>query len=114
MADLSTNREATIQSAMRTIRGQGSGLSWNYFRMLSGSEDAARGACHCQSQGTAEVSARLAPGLTKLTLITAGAYKEGVGFQLPVLHQPTAHAGQVLGGFHRGVSSPAGRVSFRR
>jgi hypothetical protein len=37
-----------------------------------------------------------------------------VGFQLAVLHQPTAHAGQVLGGFHQEGSSPGGRVSFRR
>jgi hypothetical protein len=39
MADLSAARESAVETAIRAIRGQGSGLSWNYFRMLSGSED---------------------------------------------------------------------------
>lgn len=39
MAELSAEREAALESAVRTIPGQGSGLSWNYFRMLSRTED---------------------------------------------------------------------------
>src|SRR5262249_54074740 len=39
MANLSAARESAVETAIRTIRGQGSGLSWNYFRMLSGNED---------------------------------------------------------------------------
>jgi hypothetical protein len=39
MAELIAKRESEVEMAIRNIRGQGSGLSWNYFRMLSGSED---------------------------------------------------------------------------
>jgi hypothetical protein len=39
MAELSPERETAIESAIRTIPGQGSGLTWDYFRMLSGRED---------------------------------------------------------------------------
>ena len=39
MAELSAEREAVVVEHIRTIPGQGSGISWAAFRLCSGSED---------------------------------------------------------------------------
>jgi hypothetical protein len=39
MAELSAGGIALAEGAVRTIPGQHSGISWSYFRMLSGTED---------------------------------------------------------------------------
>ena len=66
---------------------------------------AARAAAGGQAQGTAEVLAIGTAAPAQLTPTAGGALEEAVGFQLAVLPQPMAHAGQVLGGFHREVSA---------
>jgi hypothetical protein len=35
MGELSPQRETAVESAIHAVPGQGSGLSWDYFRMLS-------------------------------------------------------------------------------
>lgn len=46
MAELSPQLETAIESTIRTIPGQGSGLTWDYFRMLSGERGSGQGGSH--------------------------------------------------------------------